>query len=301
MNPTTIFKKSTGLNVGVSPGSLDYDFENGISQLQVAVNVDINDSGYVCLTNGGYTQLESGEFYSLWQDEQACFVCKNNFLYKVNNDLTLKELKNDLSGNWVYFCQVGKETYFSDSVVMGRIIGEEVFPWLNTTYKSPSDRDIIPVKPGKNLTFSAGRILFTIGNVLFWTELHLLGVFSPAHNNIVFESDINVIAKVENGLFVSTDNKTWFLQGTDPHSFKQTLMPVGPAIHNHSVAMQTRDGFQLGLNQPGQCIFFTTDYGAAIGTPGGEIIIMNENTVMYPDCKTGATVLHGNQLRQVLY
>jgi len=302
MKPIPVFSKTSGLNVNADAGTIDYDFKNGIAQLQVAADVDINDKGRIHLTQGGFTVLEAETFYSLWRDERDTYVCKGSNLYLVNADLSTTLLYTGLNGDWVYFCQVQDEVLFSDGLAHKTIKAQEVIPWPYTDRRSSKSlKHMLQVPPAINLTFYLGRVFFTIGDTLFWTELNLLGLYSPAHNHITFEDDITVVAAVEQGLFISTDEKTWFMRGSDPHTFKQSKAPVGPAIHRRSVALQRRDGFQLGLNQPGDCIFFTTNYGAAIGTSYGEIVILNQNTVMYPQVKNGACVVHNNQLRQVLY
>ena len=72
-SPVTIFSGTTGLNTVVDPVRLPYDSNAGVSDLGVAVNIKIDDSGRPGRVDG-FVSLESGGFHSLFCDGGDCFV-----------------------------------------------------------------------------------------------------------------------------------------------------------------------------------------------------------------------------------
>jgi len=300
MPPLTIFKKGAGVNTSVDPSEIEYNAESGVSELAVGVNVDITNSGRVEMTQTGYLQFAAGSYHSSWRDTGDAFCGKGTELHLINRDRSRTLLRSGLSGGRIDYCQIGPETYYGNGREHGVVLSGLALPWPTTTNPLEKNRVLEAVPPPEHLEAADGRIYFSVGNMFAWTELLVYGVYAPAANFIMFGSKIRMIKPVESGIFLSTGNNTWFLSGHDPHKFSQSSRPVGPPAHEWSVETQYRDGLEIGLQAPGQCAFWTCDQGSCVGTPGGQVIVMNKDKIVLPRGTRGATLLYGDQLLSII-
>jgi len=297
----TVFKKTTGINTSIDPADIKYEEESGVSELAYGVNIDITNAGRPETTQTGYSRIFSGSYHSVWRDTGDAFCGKGTELYKINSDKSLLLVRSALSGDKIDYCQIGNETYYGNGVQHGMILNSIALPWPSTRNYLDTINVMIDVPPMNHLASADGRIYFSIGNMLCWTELLIYGTYAPKSNHIMFGSKIRMIKPVDGGLFLSTEKQTWFLSGHDPHKFVQSYRPVGSASHEWSVESQYRDGLEIGLQVPGQCAFWTCNDGACVGTPSGQVIVMNKDNVIYPKSNRGASLLYGDQLLHVMW
>ena len=302
MELVTLYSKSIGLETLIPPSEVTFDPDTGISGLAVGVDIEIDNSGRVRLTKSGFTTLFSGSYHSLWRDTGDAFVCVGTNLYKINEDKSLHLVVGGLFGSYVDYAQLGIDTFYSNGYQHGFIRNATNNSWVySDRTASPSLHHMKVVPAFNHLAIADNRIYFSIGDTLFWTEMGLYGLYTPARNHVAFGSKIRMIRSVKGGLFVSTENWTWFLYGHDPHSFKQSYEPMGPPAHEWSVTSQHCDGMEIGLGRPGKCFFWTCDEGLCCGTSDGDIIITNKDSLIYPKANRGASLLYGDQLLHVLW
>jgi len=300
MAKVTIFKKSVGVDTSVDPSEIDYNPDNGTSALATGINIDITNSGRVEMTQTGYLQFDIGSFHSVWRDTGDAFCGGGSNLYLINRDRSKTLIRSGLSGRRIDYTQIGPETYFGNGVDHGMMLSGMALPWPSTTNLLEKNNVLEPVPPPEHLAEFAGRIYFSIDNMFAWTELLVYGVYAPSANIILFGSRIRMIKPVDGGIFVSTDNNTWFLSGDDPHKFVQSRRPVGLPAHEWSVETQYRDGLEIGLSSPGKCAFWSCDHGQCAGLPNGSVIIINKDKIALSKGTRGATLLYGDQLISII-
>ncbi len=111
-----IFKNFKGLNNVLSPE------KTASGELQVADNIDIDDSGQI-RRRGGSTKVFTGSVHSLWSDGSLClFRQSGGLLKKLNTDYTSTTLKSGIIGNLpLFYLPLNNLVYYSDSVITGII------------------------------------------------------------------------------------------------------------------------------------------------------------------------------------
>lgn len=93
--------------------------------------------------------------------------------------------------------------------------------------KPAEQRRLDPPPPGSDLVLFKGRIFIAAGKFVFYTD-----PFRPEHADLMggyipFESDVELMAPVEDGLYVAAGATTFFW-GTDPDKFEaQTVLNYG--------------------------------------------------------------------------
>ncbi len=294
---------TTGLNTVEDPTSINYDPKTGISDLAEAVNVQITPNGGIERVDG-YSLLQSGEFHSIFCENNVdCVVGRTTTLQAVNNDYSLTGIRSGLSGERISFCQVGSTIAYTNGTQNGQINNKVSSSWFYSdplNYKGREVTDVVPV--AEHLDFFAGRIFFTLDNLLCWTEVGLWGLWLPKVACIRLGYRIRMIKHVDNGMFASDNTGTHYFSGKNPHAWQYNEVAKFPA-YEWSDCPGHVEGMDIGLGQPGLCALWCSPEGAILGTPNGQIINLNKEKVIYPeDGYYGAgCVLRGYQLIQSIF
>lgn len=294
MKPLKLFNGASGLNTVVDPTRIQYIADAGVSDLAVAVNIDIDQTGRPGRRQG-YTLAQSGDFHSLWCNGGDCYVGKTTSLFRVAQDLSLTGVRSSLSGDRLYFCDTPKGVYYSNTVQNGVLNGSASVAWPVETYiGADTNRVFSPAVLGKHLSLYRGRMFIAEGPVLWWSEPFMYGLFDKAKGFAQFDSDILMVAEVATGIYISTRTKTVFLGGT-PGEFVQSTVCPYPAIE-HTLAIDSVEGMEIGMQNPGLCRVWASPEGAILGTANGQVINLNKEKVIYDESPSnGAGVLRGYQ------
>jgi hypothetical protein len=105
----------------------------------------------------------------------------------------------------------------------------------------------------------------------------------------VFPADINLIAPVENGVFIGAD-RTYFLSGTAPEKWQLSAKADYGAIP-HTIAYREAEGAYVGEGLPGNVAFWASPKGHCVGTDGGSFKNQTEPRFSYPTAQRGAGIL----------
>lgn len=126
--------------------------------------------------------------------------------------------------------------------------------------------------PGQALTTHKGRIWCASGSVVWFTDTKSPHWLFPRTGYYQFESRVVMLASSEDGVYVATANRTYFLQGNDP--YKMTQRPVA------MVGAATGSAFEIpydlflgdGSFPSKQAAWWDANGDLCIGKPGGIII-----------------------------
>ena len=136
------------------------------------------------------------------------------------------------------------------------------------------------------------------GKVLWWSEPFNFDIYNKAESFVQFFDDIVMIQPVDNGIFVSTEKKTYFLGGADPKAFELKEAAQYPSIE-WSNTIEKVDASEIGIDG-GLCAVWASREGAILGFSTGQILNLNKNKVVYPDdattgfgCLRGYNFIHG--------
>jgi len=288
MKLITIFTKATGLNTVDNPRRVSQ-----AGDLGAAVNITIDQSGQPS-RRVGQTLLQSGAFHSLFSDGFVCFAVKAGTIYKVGTDYSLTAVKSGLSDNRMAWCMAAGKLFYTNGVDLGYIKNGIHVAWSKTAYVGPdTDKELSAPFAGHHLAFHGGRMFVARDNILWWSEVHSLGLFHLFGSFVQFNTRIRMVKPVADGIFLSTDRRVHFLQGKNPAQFIPTVVCNFPALE-WSDCFELAEGLDIGLSNPGLCALWNSTEGAIVGTPGGAAVNLTKEKIIYPENVTqGFSVLNG--------
>ena len=298
MNPILIYSGATGLNTVDDPIRIDFQ-ENGLTDLQVAVNVSIDQSNRVN-RRSGVQRLQPGSFHSAFCDGGDCFVVRDTSLYQVANNGVLTGIRSGLTADQrIDFKQTGDRTYYCNGYELGFIYNSVSNVWSVGTYTGPDTNRQFSAPPiGTHLAVFQGRMFISEGSILWWSESFNFDLYNKAESFVRFHDDIIMIQPVDGGIFVSTEKSIYFLGGSVPKEFTFNEVAQFPAIE-WSNTVEKVDATDIGL-EGGLSALWASKEGAIIGFPTGQIFNLNKNKVVYPDdattgfgCLKGYNFIHG--------
>jgi hypothetical protein len=149
---------------------------------------------------------------------------------------------------------------------------------LETAYKQPPPA-------GRSLAAFSGRMLIGIGEYLIYTDAYRPERCDPVRQNYRFEKPVRLIAPVETGVYVGTDNQIVFLSGADISTASKTELAGYGAIPG---TLAYTDGGNIDPKLSGQSVaMFASQKGICIGTKAG-LINTTLNRYAYPASIHGA-------------
>ena len=117
--PVRILSGGTGLNTVVDPIRLPFDRETGISDLAVAVNVTVDETGFISRRDG-FLKVRDEDSHSLFCDGGDCLFISGDTLYRLLPDYSVETVRTGLSqGNRMAYTQVNDDIYYSNGVESG--------------------------------------------------------------------------------------------------------------------------------------------------------------------------------------
>lgn len=297
MKPFVIFRGSTGLNTVADPARIPIS-KNGINDVAEAVNVDI-DQYYRISRRKGYSFVQAGKFHSLYCDiengysNNECFVVKTtagvgDTLYQVGNDGSLTLIKSGLAdGQRLSYAAYSDRTYYANGVDKGFVVDGINYDWtVGEYFGADTNRFFVIPDKLKHLEIFSGRLFASSENVLWWSEPFRPDLFCLAESFVQFKTNIRMIKGVNSldggGLYISTENNSYFLSGSNPLEFGLKKVCNFPAIE-WSAAQERVDTSAMGIEGSGLGVVWASTEGAMLGLAGGFVINLNKDKVIYPE------------------
>lgn len=278
---TPIFVGSTGLNNAVHPLRIEHDKQAGIMDLAAAVNVIIDETGMI-QRRRGYELANSGEWHSLFCDGADCLGVRGEALCLIASDLSVTELRSGMEHR-VDYAQVNQEIYYTSPSGFGIVSEGLHLDWEAQPYVGPdTNRSFVGPFAAEHIAFYAGRIWLSLDNFMAFSEPFGWSWFDLNKGTIPMDSKVRMMKPVDDGMFVSTNQKTYFLSGKAPEDFSATIVDNVPVLE-YSEATQTLDGLDLGFDSPGAVAFWQTKDGPTLGTSSGAIMKLAKEKVIYPE------------------
>lgn len=296
---------TAGLNTRLDPeriqqGGRDTDYT---IELARAVNISIDDKGLTSL-RGGYSSLQSGEFHSLYCNGGDCFVVQERtsdaIIARVVSvsPVVLETVKTGLSvDRRTEFCQINTDTFWSNGAQNGYIRGGVNYNWRVGTYRGP-DANLqfetsVPV--ANHIAFRPGGQMILAEGAAVWTnhEPFQFGLYNKRSGYIGFQSDVLMLAMVNDGFFASDCERTWFFRKMPDnwYLYRQELAYEYPAIE-WSLAHDKVLLRDCGIDSPGFGRIWCSTNGICVGTDQGLVVNLTEEKVLYPNgYSSGASLI----------
>jgi hypothetical protein len=298
MAETLIYRSSSGINNRVDPVRLKYDPEQGLCELAVAVNVDIDQTGAISRRAGRTKVTSLVRPHSLWSNGGLCFVVSEDTLYQVNSDYSVRTIVSGLAvGARMSFAWFAGMVFWMNGKQCGIIAPSGVtVPWQATKYVGPDTIYEVSFAPpiGTIMEVMSGYLLIAKG-----ITLHFSMQFAPLYwrlsrDRIHFTSDITMVQAVEDGVWISDSKTAYFLAGHDPNQW--LLQPKSgfpaypnPAVRGTAVGAQ---GSIIGERQfQGRVAIWTGPKGICVGASGGQFANLTERKLVYPPGLSGAAIV----------
>jgi len=296
--PITIFRGATGLNTVADPVRIPFNAESALSDLGVAVNIEIDQSNRVSRRKG-YEKQQTGNFHSLFCDTSECLVISGSSMYSVGTDYSLATVTTITGSIHMAYAQYGKSIYYNNPQNLGKITEGIYAAWEKGTYWGPdTNRQFFGPIKGTHIAILSGRMFISDGSTVWWSELYNFDLFDLANNHVSVDSDIIMLKSVDGGMYVSSKAQTYFFEGKNPAEWKSRAVTNYPAIE-WSEAIHYVEGLEIGLQSPGLCAIWASPEGAILGTPTGMTLNLNKDKIIYPEtpakgagCLVGYNYLH---------
>lgn len=141
---------------------------------------------------------------------------------------------------------------------------------------------------GHILAYFNGRIYIARNDTVIFTEPLRYGLTRPAQGIYMFPERVDLLAAVNDGLYVGHKGQVAFLAGSDPYDVSQiAVQPYGPVPR----AMTYIAGERLGVNARRVPIWWGVDGAMVAGLPGGEIRQLTRDRLAVPKHELGAMML----------
>jgi hypothetical protein len=168
----------------------------------------------------------------------------------------------------------------TDTTASYRNTGYDLRLPLNTQFGQPA-----PV--GNLVAWYRGRMLVAQGPALWYSVPYRYELFMLGKAFLPFEADINLLAPVEDGVFVGAD-QTYFMSGQSPETFGRRIV-AGYGATPGTLAYEQGD--YLGDGVAGRVAYWASPRGHCVGTNGGSFKNITEARYSYPTAPRGAGIV----------
>lgn len=276
------------------------------SDLERATNVDLDDAGQLHRRRGITLKLE-GNCHSLSQNLTLQLVVKDDELGVVYPDYSFSAVQSGAGDAPLAYVQVGPTIYFSSEDISGQLdtetltaspwgavvsAGEWLSPVVNPTSTLNPTRGKLLGKPpmATALGLYNGRIYLANGRELWCTELYLYNKVDKTRNYVTFEAAVTMIAAVSNGLYVGTEEGTYFLSGDAwplrRYRVADSVIPGSLVTANPNLV--DPQAAQSGASTSRAAVLFMTTSGLYAGLDGGLCYNLTQTRYLFPAASRGA-------------
>lgn len=263
------------------------------SELQSAMDIDIDIDKSAHRKKNGNTLLLAGVYRNVWSNGQIFLCTQNGNLYYINDDLaTLTLLRADVGDNDMSYVDVAGTgiVYYSNLAVIGYIKDFRSYVMGPTAVR---DRvDTFPMYP---LEYFGNRLWGFVGDVLWRTDPDQLFYFNridPEQGFIQRKGPGTLLKAVRDGLYIA-DGSHYFIRNAgrkaDNFEFICDYNAIPGAVTQNlvDVEMISEDGSLT----TGKAHFWMTEKGLRYGMDGGISINLTRKRLKMPLVYRGA-ILH---------
>jgi hypothetical protein len=182
-----------------------------LTNLAIAENIIFDDAGKVTRREGR-TSRHSGATHSLKTPQNEgdyTYFVEGGVLKQFEADYsvsTIATLRSDLP---LYYEPVNQEVVASNGVDIGWLLSNSYTAFSPTL----TDEFEAAMPAGQFLAFYKGTLYVAAGSVIYASKPYNIEVMDVRYSQIPLDGAIRMLASVEDGLWVATDNRVVFLDG----------------------------------------------------------------------------------------
>ncbi len=281
--------------------------------LSIATNVDIKNAG-VLARRRGYALLNAGNYGNLWGNDKMALAVKNGTLVRVYLDGSTVPLGNyPVDAGVTYVDGLDGYVYCASYGFMIRVDENndvytpvELDSTESANYSQPNIADYDVINPGilkgqaiikRNKTVIKGatvlevykgKLYAAMDNVVWHSDSYdFMRMLKTEKNYLNFSGRVTAIKAIDSGVYISEEDKIWFLRGSSPADFNFTV------AYDAGIEAGTElriDKITIGEQTISPVIMWTTRKGICIGTNDGQVINLTEERYDMPSFTTGAAM-----------
>lgn len=293
MQDATVYSGGLGINNKVPAHRLKYDMEAGVIAFEDAVDMLVDRTGEL-VTRQANDIIRTGDHHSLFPGKDWGLVVEerpiDSAIYRVDvseiGTYSFAGIRSGLTMNAkMDFVQVQDAIFYTNGYQNG-MIGPDALshPWKESVW--PDQRTLIGFLPppvASHLAYNAGRIYFSLDDMLYYTVFAHLGLYDPALNGERFPSRIICIIPALDGMYVSDTKAIYWLAGLDPKAWKYKKVADYPAKEWGKCNTPVNPSF-LGMEYEEPVFMVATKNGPVLCMPGGQAINLIDENVTMPPC-----------------
>lgn len=331
--PTTVFIGARGLVTKRDPVRVRN--EDGLAELPQAVNVDIADNSRAS-RRPGHVKKSSVGGHSLSEDtDPPLFVSSDGYLSRLNTDFSsdqLAKLEKPDNRRMRYVQVPTGEIYFGNEHDKGYFVPgtNTVYPWVTSLedlsatladieqlktqyfngeidfaeYSSGAEEALRDAEahynsplPPRHLEFYRGRLYIAYDSFILFSYPWIFDWFDLADNYIPFDSQVSMLRRTVDGLFVGTQTGVDFLGGTGPDEFSFNRVSDEPPVEHTDVRVRGQD---VSQEMRGDAAMFTSKEGLCLAGPGGSFTDFTKLDIDLPPANEGSAIAYNGAYLSLL-
>lgn len=245
------------------------DTREAISVLRSCQNVDIDENGYTT-RRVGRTKIYSGTgLHSIDPNRTGLFM-EGAILKRLLSDDTAKTIATMSNSNPMVYTNIpGRGTVCSNNTDIG-IVNEDSF----SGFTNPAVQYKRAMPAGHILAYYRGVLYVARGSDIYYSDAHAYGVIDIRNKKKRMKSYVTMIMPVDDGMFVSDSDDTYFWTGSTPHNFTTVKIADYPAIYGINVNVEEQIA-KVGVSaefrssSDGYPVFWESTKGTCAGKNGG--------------------------------
>lgn len=248
--------------------------ENRLPFLRSAVNVDIDDDGWVT-TRDTWELIDDARAHSLFEYNGETYAVVDGVVSRLT--ATAIHSIGAALGPVSWSVLNGRPIYTDGRAI--RIVtgsGTEGLPASENAQNMGEDLDLEPLPGGNAIAYWNGRLVVAKRSELCFSEPMRYGVYDNVRGRMFFERPIEWLAALETGLYVGLDDSVRFLRGTSPLEMEQDIMPGktggGRVIPSTGLPNDITEG------APSVVVWFS-DRGFAFGAESGKVVYPQQDNI----------------------
>lgn len=273
------------------------------TELSSCTNFDMDRAGRVSV-RPGRAMFITGDWSAGVSPDRSVGV-KDKNLVLINPDQTTAVICAGVGNNPMSFAAYNGYTYYTNKVIIGYVADG-----VSHNFVAPTDGFHIMVLPGQIIGFYKARMFVCRDNEMMFTEVgHFNQVEWDEKNGIfgviAFPAEIIMWVAVDDGIFVSTTEKIYYLGGspdpTSPEGMTQREVADYPALPG---AYCLVDSQLFGLRKEdhlyGKTVVMNTAQGLCWGTNQGVFGNIAARKYVGPSGTRGAAIYRPGTINQVI-
>lgn len=276
--PRTPIQQFTGVD------NLNPEFNVPLNGMLEGENIYIDDEQRV-KGRDGYVLQSAGNFHSIWNNtaRDVTLVVQDDKIQSVRSGFALIDLVSGLTGTGkMSYVEASTDTViYSNGVEIGQLVDQ-----VDTPFVVPSESYKRTPVPGHLLAFLNARLYMASTGVLWFTDAYTYNV-DRRIGFFQFKSYITLLHAVDDGLYVSDSERTYFVKNDPPSKIEVHPYPAIP--YNSQVTHSER--FSIEGLPTGKVVMWASEKGLVVGGNGGIVFNVTHTHYAMPAAGRGGGLI----------